>query len=71
MIRACSHYTNGISMMLYLQALLTGLTVMTPRDPWKFVSQSLAHILATDITTIPRCGSGGRVRVQFTSLCSL
>lgn len=47
--------------VITLQALLTGLTVMTPRDPWKFVSQSLAHILATNITIVPRYGPGSSV----------
>ena len=42
-----------------LQALLTGLTVMTPRDPWQFVIQSLAHIRDTDITDIPRSAVPG------------
>jgi F-box/leucine-rich repeat protein 13 len=37
-----------------MEALLTGLTVMTPRDPWQFVSQSLQHIQQTSITAIPR-----------------
>lgn len=64
MTRPCSHYTNE-SVVLYLQALLTGLTVMTPRDPWKFVSQSLAQILATNITIIPRYGSGGGILLHF------
>ena len=37
-----------------LQALLTGLTVMTPRDPWQFVSHSLRHIKDASVTNIPR-----------------
>ena len=36
------------------QALLTGLTVMTPRDPWQFVRESLAHIREANVTDVPR-----------------
>ena len=36
------------------QALLTGLTVMTPRDPWQFVCQSIMHIRDASVTDIPR-----------------
>ena len=37
-----------------MEALLTGLTVMTPRDPWLFVSQSLSQIREGTITDIAR-----------------
>ncbi|CAI8044231.1 hypothetical protein GBAR_LOCUS24551, partial [Geodia barretti] len=37
-----------------MEALLTGLTVMTPRDPWQFVCQSLMHIRDASVTDIPR-----------------
>ena len=37
-----------------MEALLTGLTVMTPRDPWLFVSKSLSQIREGTITDIAR-----------------
>ena len=46
----CTHHAYDF----ILQALLTGLAVMTPRDPWQFVSQSLRYIQQTSITAIPR-----------------
>ena len=43
-----------LSVLFHPQALLTGLTVMTPRDPWQFVCQSLMHIRDASVTDIPR-----------------
>ena len=57
-LQALSPTLRCVAYPLILQALLTGLTVMTPRDPWQFVSQSLQHIQQTSITAIPRWVGG-------------